>query len=411
VRTGPMAIQDDSASGTALVYEPLQLHDDPYPLYRRLRYEAPVYADPAGRFWALSRYADVQAAARDWETFSSAEGNDLDQTALLFAPAGELTHADPPLHTRLRNAIKREFGVSAVRNRLEETVRAEVRHRVGELRGRERVDLARELALPLPAGVICGWLGFPAGDHPQLIRWFEAMLERAPGKVELPPAALRARDEMRAYVRQAMVARREREHDDLLGVFARAHAASALSEDEVIGAAILLFFAGITTTSALIANSLLNLHRFESERELIRRSPELIPAAVEELLRFDAPLQWLTRLTSRDVEVRSTTIPAGSRVLLLWGSANRDERRWPEPDQLVVARERKRHISFGEGIHHCLGAPLARMEARIVLEELMPSVSEYHPIGLIDRRYAQSERTIAGLPVHVTWTSPRRRAN
>ncbi len=115
LRTGPISNEDDSACETAgLVYEPLQLHDDPYPLYRCLRDEAPVYADPAGRFWALSRHADVQASARDWETFSSAEGNDLDQTALLFAPAGELTHADPPLHTRLRDAIKREFGVSAV---------------------------------------------------------------------------------------------------------------------------------------------------------------------------------------------------------------------------------------------------------------------------------------------------------
>jgi cytochrome P450 len=387
------------------VYEPLQLHEDPYPLYRRLRDEAPAYADPAGRFWALSRYADVQAAARDWRAFSSAQGNDLDETALLFAPAGELTHADPPLHTRLRDAIKREFGVSRVRRGLEGTVRAEVRRRVGELRGREHVDFARELALPLPAGVICRWLGFPPGDHEQLLRWFGQMLERAPGQVELPPAALEGRDAMRAYVRDAMAARRgQHQPDDLLGVFVHAHSAGTLSEDEVIGAAILLFFAGITTTSALIANSLVHLHRFEGERELIRRSPELSPAAVEELLRFDAPLQWLTRVTTREVEMHGVTIPAGARVMLLWASANRDERRWPEPDTLVLTREHKRHISFGEGIHHCLGAPLARLEARIVLEELMPAVSGYEPSGPIQRAYAQSERTIASLPVRVSWS-------
>ncbi len=137
-----------------------------------------------------------------------------------------------------------------------------------------------------------------------------------------------------------------------------------------------------------IANSFLNLHTFECEREQIRRSPALIPAAVEELLRFDAPLQWLTRVTTWDVKMRGTTIPAGSRVMLIWGSANRDERRWTEPDKLVLAREPKRHISFGEGIHHCLGAPLARIEVRIVLEELMPLVSEYHPIGPVKRVYA-----------------------
>lgn len=387
-----------------LVYEPLRLHDDPYPLYRRLRDEAPVYADSSGRFWALSRYADVQAAARDWETFSSAEGNDLDHTALLFAPSGELTHADPPLHTRLRNAVRREFGVAEVRRRLEPTVRVEVQRLIAKLRGRARVDLAQELALPLPAGVICGWLGFPESDQRQLIGWFEAMLDRTPGRVELPPAALQARDQMRAYVKEAIVARRRHEHDDLLSVFVRAQRAEALSEDEVIGAAMLLFFAGITTTSALISNSLANLQRFPAERELIRRSPELIPAAVEELLRFDAPLQWLTRVTRRDVMLHSDRIPAGCRVILLWASANRDERRWTAPDQLRIARPQKRHISFGEGIHHCLGAPVARMESRIVLEELMPSVADYHFIGPIERRYTQSERTIASLPAQITWT-------
>ncbi len=317
----------------------------------------------------------------------------------------DLVYEPLPLHTRLRDAIKREFGVSQVRRRLEGTVRADVRHLIEELRGRERVDFARELALPLPAGVICGWLGFPQSDHGQLIGWFERMLERAPGQVELPPGTLRARDEMRGYVREAMVARRGQQRNDLLSVFVRAHTAGALSEDEVIGAAMLLFFAGITTTSALIANSLVHLHRFERERELIRRSPELIPGAVEELLRFDAPLEWLTRVISGDVELHDVAIPAGSRVILLWASANRDERRWPEPDKLMLERERKRHISFGEGIHHCLGAPLARMEARIVLEELMPLLSGYEPVGPIERLYAQSERTIARLPVGVSWAS------
>lgn len=142
-------------------------------------------------------------------------------------------------------------------------------------------------------------------------------------------------------------------------------------------------------------------HLPEPAEELIRRSPELIPAAVKELLRFDAPPQWLTRVTRRDVVMHGVTIPAGARVMLLWASANRDERRWPEA---VLAREHKLHVAFGEGIHHCLGAPLARLEARIVLEELMPSVSASEPAGPIERVYAQSERTIASLPVRVSWS-------
>ncbi len=388
---------------SGVVFEPLGLHDDPYPIYRRLRDEYPVYADPGGRFWALSRHADVQAAARDWERFSSAEGNDLDDTSLLFAPAGELTHADPPLHTRLRDAIKREFAVGAVRARLEPVVRDEVRRVVAELRAREEVDFAQELATPLPAAVVCGWLGFPKSDHVELVRWFEAMLERVPGQIELPAAALHARDQMRAYIREAVRARRQGARDDLLSVFVAAERAGALSEDEVLGSAMLLFFAGITTTSALIANSLLHLERFASQRELLRGSPEIAPAAVEELLRFDAPLQWLTRVAASDVELHERAIPAGSRVLLVWASANRDERRWPAADELILTRDRLRNIAFGEGIHHCLGAPLARLEARVVLEELMPQIVDYEPAGPVTRLYTQTERTITRLPMRVQW--------
>jgi hypothetical protein len=393
-----------SAVFDPLVFEPLERQDDPYPLYRRLRDEQPVYADPDGRFWALSRHGDVQAAARDWARFSSAEGNDLDDTSLLFAPAGELTHADPPLHTRLRDAIKREFAVGAVRARLEPVVRGEVRRVVAELRAREDVDFAQQLATPLPAAVVCGWLGFPKADHAGLLGWFEAMLERVPGQIELPAAALHARDQMRAYILEAVrLRRREGARDDLLSVFVEAERAGALSEDEVLGSAMLLFFAGITTTSALIANSLLHLQRFESQRELLRRSPEVAPTAVEELLRFDAPLQWLTRVAVCDVELHERTIPAGSRVLLVWASANRDERRWPQADELILTRDRLRNIAFGEGIHHCLGAPLARLEARVVLEELMPQIADYELAGPVSRLYTQTERTITSLPMRVRW--------
>jgi cytochrome P450 len=392
-----------SSATDEVVFEPLELHDDPYPLYRRLRDERPAYADPNRRFWALSRHADVQAAARDWQRFSSAEGNDLDDTSLLFAPAGELTHADPPLHTRLRDAIKREFGLGAVQARLEPAVRTEVRHLVAELRAAGDVDFARQLATPLPAAIVCGWLGFPKADHAELIRWFEAMLERVPGQIELPAAALYARDQMRAYILEAVRARRHSAHDDLLSVFVAAEREGVLFEDEVLGSAMLLFFAGITTTSALIANSLLHLRRFGGQRELLRRAPEIAPAAVEELLRFDAPLQWLTRVAVCDVDVCGRTIPAGSRVLLIWASANRDERRWPSPDELILTRERLRHITFGEGIHHCLGAPLARLEARVVLEELMPQIADYELAGPVTRLYTQTERTITSLPMRVHW--------
>ena len=385
-----------------LTYEPLQPHDDPYPLYRRLRDEAPVFHNEELECWVLSRYDDVQGAARDWETFSLAEGNDLDNTAELFAPAGELTHADPPVHTRLRDAVRREFAVRTVRENLEPMVRSEVKRLIAGIHGRRKVDFATELARPLPAGLVCGWLGFPESDHASLLAWFGAMHERVPGHIELPASALVGRDAMRAYLREEIAARRGHPRGDLLSAIVTAEGEHKLSEDESIGVAMMLFFAGITTTSALIANSMVNLHAFKSRLSQLRESPELIPTAIEELLRFDAPLQWLTRMSTREVEMHGTSIPAGARVLLLWGSANRDERRWDRPDELDFMRDPKRHISFGEGIHHCLGAPLARLEAKVLLEELLPLLADFG-IESVKRPHTQNERTIASLPASVIW--------
>ena len=386
-------------------YDPLDLEGDPYPAYRRLRAAGPVYAGVTHGlpFWALSRFDDVQAAARDWATFSSDGGNDLDDTGLLFGAAGELTSADPPLHTRLRAAVKREFSTGAVRMRLEQTVHETTRKLLAGLREREAVDIARELAYPLPATVMSGWLGFPAHDHGRLARWHALMVERAPGRVGLTDEGLRAGEEMRAYVREALRGPRTHDEDSLLSVLGDATAAGDLTEDEALGGALLLFVAGISTTSALISNSFLHLHRFGDQLRLLRRSPELIPQAVEELLRFDAPFQWFTRVATRDTEINGAPIPVGGRVVLVWGSANRDERRWPRPDELVIDRERRRHVAFGEGIHHCLGAPLARMQARIVLEQVLPILADYQPTGVVERRFTPSERTIVSLPVAVRW--------
>jgi cytochrome P450 len=386
-------------------YDPLDLEPDPYPAYRRLRDAAPVYAGVTngGGFWAISRFDDVQAVARDWERFSSADGNDLDDTGLLFGAVGELTSADPPLHTRLRTVVRKEFGTTAVRLRLEEIVRVKTRELISALRERDMVDVARDLAHPLPAAVMCGWLGFPARDHAQISAWHAAMLGRTSGRVGLTEAGLCAGGEMRAYVREALRGRRARHSDDLLSVLSEAMASGRLTETEALGVTMLLFVAGTSTTSALISNSFLHLHRFGDQLQLLRRSPELIPQAIEELLRFDAPFQWFTRVAIGDVDIHGVSIPAGGRVVVIWASANRDERRWSRADELVVTRERRRHVSFGEGIHHCLGAPLARMEARIVLEEALPVLVDYHPIGAVERRFTPSERTIVRLPVAVRW--------
>jgi cytochrome P450 len=345
----------------------------------------------------------VSRAARDWETYSSSEGDDLDDTSMLFAPAGETAHTDPPLHTRLRGSVQNEFRVKALREKLTPVVRANVRDLLDEISRHEEVDFVKQLALPLPGGMVCSWLGFAEEEHQQLLAWFRAMALRTPGQIELPQSAYAARDAMRAHARAAVHERGSRPREDLLSVFAAALSARELSEDEALGMITQLFFAGITTTAALIGNSLLNLSRFEDQLRLLQSDPELIPAGVEELLRFEPPVQWLTRVTTREVTLYDTTLPAGTRVLMLWAAANRDGRRWPRGDELEVEREPQRHLSFGEGIHHCLGAPLARLEATVLFKELFARMVEYEIVGPIRRPYVQSERTLESLPARVNW--------
>ena len=385
-----------------VLWDSLTPLDDPYPAYRRLRDEAPVYHDERRDMWVLSRFDDVHAAARDWETFSSSAGgtgNDVDDTYQLFLPAGDLPAADPPVHTRLRGALRMAFSPSALRVRFEPAVRAKVHELIDGFADNGRADFAADLARPLPGSTMFTWFGFPEDDHPMLLRWFGDMLERVPGERALPPVALAARDRMREYIKDEVRARRASPREDLVTFLVQAQDAGQISADELLGASLLLFIAGITTTSGLISNSLLHVATFPSQRTLMRMAPLIIPAAIEELLRYDAPIQALARTTTRPVDMHGTTVPAGARIVLVWASANRDERRWIEPDTLNIRRGPQRHVSFGEGIHHCLGAPLARLEVKIVFEELFRRIPEYAVGGPIVRVPTPTDRALESLPV------------
>jgi cytochrome P450 len=388
--------------GEPVEWDPLVPLDDPYPIYRRLRDEAPLYHDERRELWALSRFDDVLAASKDWENFSSSVGgvgNDVDDTYQLFLPAGDLTSVDPPVHTRLRAALRLAFSPSALRARFEPIVRRRVNLLIDGFASAGAADFARDLARPLPGSTMFSWLGFPEHDHAQLSSWFAEMLERDTGQRALPERALVARDRLREYIGATAKERRTRPREDLMTYLVEANESGQISADELIGSSLLLFVAGITTTSGLISNSLLHLARFPEQRERMRRDPGIIPAAVEELLRYDAPIQALARTTVRDFEAHATVIPAGARVVLVWASANRDERRWPDPDMLDVTRAPQRHVSFGEGIHHCLGAPLARLEARVVFEELFRRIPTYAVTGPPVRIRTPTDRALESLPV------------
>jgi cytochrome P450 len=383
-------------------WNPLVALDDPYPVYRRLRDESPVYHDVARELWALTRFDDVQAAAKDWEAFSTSaggSGNDLDDTYQLFLPAGDLAGVDPPLHTRLRGALRLAFSPSALKVRFEPIVRRKVTELIDAFADAGRADFARDLARPLPGTTMFSWFGFPERDHDELLAWFGEMLERDPGVRALPERSIAARDRLRAYMVDVAAERRAARREDLMSYLVEAERAGQMTADEVLGASMLLFVAGITTTSGLISNSLLHLARFPDERASLAANPTSMPAAIEELLRYDAPIQALGRTTTRDVELHDTTIPEGARVALVWGSANRDERRWPDPDRLDLARAPQRHVSFGDGIHHCLGAPLARLEAAIAFDELLRRIPEYAVSGSIIRVKTPTDRVLESLPV------------
>ena len=243
------------------------------------------------------------------------------------------------------------------------------------------------------------WFGFPEADHPQLLAWFGDMLERDTGERALPARSKAGRDQLRAYMQDAARERRSAPREDLMSFLVAAEEAGEISADELLGSSMLLFVAGITTTSGLISNSLLHLDRFPDQRDLLRSQPSILPSAIEELLRFDAPIQALARTATREVALHGAVIPEGARVALVWASANRDERHWADPDRLDLMRNPQRHVSFGEGIHHCLGAPLARLEATIAFEELFRRIPSYSVSGPVIRIKTPTDRALESLPV------------
>jgi cytochrome P450 len=372
-------------------------YEDPYPVFRVLRGTAPVYHNDQRAIWVLSRFDDVQAAGRDWSTYSSAEGVDIDESRL---GPGSFLDADPPRHSQLRNISRASFGPKRMKA-IEATILVRANGLVESLVERGHADFVKDFARRLPFSVICDLLGAPADDHERMERWYVGMLERVPGKAEPTEASLQAAEDMRSYVVESIADRQRSPREDLFSTIAEAHAEGQLSIDEVDGMCRLLLLAGVHTTSSLLANTLIELEHRPEERRLLADEPEVVPMAIEELLRYLSPVQAGARVTTREVSLHNIVIPSGDRVLLLWASANRDERAFPDPDSLNLKRSPVRNMAFGEGIHFCLGAPLARMEARIALPVLFSRMREYQIAGPVEPHFTFLERGIARLPVEV----------
>lgn len=395
-------------SAAALVYDPYDygIHEDPYPIYARLRSEAPLYRNDELDFWALSRHGDVIEGFRDGERFSSANGVSLDPSA-----SGPNAHRhmsflamDPPRHDRMRALVARGFTPTRVQE-LEPRVRELTRQHLGPALERREFDFVGDFAGLLPMDVISEMLGVPTGDRTELRRLAELLVHRQEGVHDVPPAGLEAALTLAGYYADLVGERRRQPAADLISALCAAEIdGDSLSDDEIIGVLFLFVVAGNETTTKLLANAWYWAWRFPDERAKPFREPARVPDWVEETLRFDTPSQMLARTTTTEVELHGGAIPPGGRVLLLAGSANRDPDVFPEPDHYDLDRRDAGPFlaSFGFGRHFCLGAPLARLEARVALEELVAGVADYDVDAHGTRQvHSVNVRGFAALPTSV----------
>ena len=373
--------------------------DDPFTTYRLMRDDHPVYHDATRDVWALTRFEDVQAAARDWRTYSNAAGVDLDDTTDVFGP-GNFIDSDPLRHDELRALVRHQFTPRSIAE-LESGIRERVRTLLAPVLEAGGGDIVPALAWPLPVATVCDVVGFPATDAPQLQAWVAAAIHRRPGEGRSPPSARRAVSEMHDYFVQLAADRRRGPREDLLSSIANGEAGGSRLSSEIVGLCTLLSVAGSETTFSLIGNAVWLLASHPAQRRRLVDDPSTISAVLEEVLRVESPVQYLGRVATRDVELHDRTIPAGKRVALVFGAANRDERRWADPDTFEVTRPSKRNLAFGEGIHHCLGAPLARLEGRVVLEELVRTMPDFSLDGPVERTSTYTTRGFESLPLVV----------
>jgi hypothetical protein len=390
----------------AVEYDPYsyEIHEDPYPTYRRLREEAPLYHNAQLGFYALSRHADVLAAFRDGERFSNRHGVSLDADA--WSPQAENAMSflamDPPRHTRMRQLVSRGFTPRRVAA-LEPRIRAIARAHLDALVAKGEGDLITDFAGKLPMDVISELIGVPESDRAELRTWADLVVHREEGVTGIPRSAQVAVGRIFGYFTAHIEARVRQPRDDLTGALLAAEIdGDRLSEREVLGFLFLMIIAGNETTTKLIGNAAWWLWRNPDQRARVRADLSLVPRWVEETLRYDNSTQALSRYVARDTELHGGKLREGDKLVLLVGAANRDERVFPEPDRFDLGRDTTSSLAFGQGNHFCLGASLARLEGRVALEELQRRAPDWEiePAG-IARVHSVNVRGFAALPVRV----------
>ena len=380
---------------------------DPYPTYHRLRAEDPVHHSPLG-FWVLTRYEDVAAVLRDPRFIKEPLAALVAARFGAEVPRGvglSMLDRDPPDHTRLRSLVSKAFTprvVEGLRPRIQKIVDGLIAR--AEAAG--SMDLIEEFAYPIPVNVICEMLGVPVEDHERFKGWSLDIARGLdsiwlPPDSEIPRRSAAARHAISDYFRELIGQRRATPRGDLLSaLIAAEEAGDKLNEEELLATCILILIAGHETTVNLIGNGVLALLRHPAELNRLRATPGLITTAVEELLRYDGPVQRTARVASDDATIGGHTIRKGEMVMPFIGAADRDPAQFPQPDRLDLSRADNRHIAFGWGIHFCLGAPLARVEGQIAIETLVRRLPGLELVNeTVEYRQSLTLRGLKELPV------------
>jgi cytochrome P450 len=377
---------------------------NPYPHFPKLLEGSPRQLNLFMPSTVVARYADVTTVLRDHQRFSvrrpEIPGRDRIDP---FAGAPTILTADPPIHTRLRRLVSKAFTPRRVRE-LEPRIRAITDELLTSV-GQAHFDAIAELANPLPVIVIAELLGISPDDHEQFKRWSNDLIgsfgrEMATGP---SPEGIAAKDSLRGYLSKAVAVRRAKPADDLISALVAARdETEALSEDELLAFVVLLLLAGNETTTNLIGNGLLALCRHPEEQDRLRKNPELMPRAIEKMLRFDPPVQMTVRTITEATEIGGTRVEPNSMLFVLIAAANRDPAEFPNPETFDIARDPNQHLSFGEGIHFCLGAPLARLEGTIAIESMLkrfPRLRLADPFAKVEYRGSMALRGLANLAI------------
>ena len=380
-------------------------HEDPYPTYRWLRENAPVYRNEELDFYALSRYRDVLDASVDHETYSSAKGTVLEMDPQMVEAVPIILFMDPPRQTRLRRLVSQAFTPRRI-GALEPTIRSFAVRFLDRIVEQGSCDYVRDFAALLPIEVISTMIGAPPEDRTHIRELTDVSLGRDADSPQVPPAAITASAELFQYFSGLIAERRRQPRDDMASLLSRAEIENErgekerLSDVEIVAFCNLLAGAGNETVTKLLGNAIVLLSRHSDQRRRLVADPGRIPDAVEEILRYWPPSQYQGRTLTRDVHLHGQSMPEGARVILLTGSACRDEREYENADRFDIDRKIPIALGFGHGAHKCLGASLARLESRISLEELHARIPEYEvDEEHLERVHMSNVHGFAGVPM------------